>query len=291
MFSVCTGHWAQEGYQKCLNPKLANLNVIRNFPPGDPWTISVLQHVLFFWISSVRVSILCWVRSGSLHLLSVWFSPFLWILFLHGNNDPCGCPTIALLHSLYKCLVLLFPSLLSQRRRGGPVLIFVREALELGVAPNHWGTLDSLIFRNNDFFLCPEVGSSSQHVLLPGRHTWVLQTICEEPFTGGLWWKCLINPWVMYSSRALTEPLLLHLKGGTFLLFLMSEWTKLILCQHLCIFCAPFCRGAGLWEWILWNEMCLWIVPGTYLDFHRKLRIVAQASPVEGQLLRMEVIY
>lgn len=40
---VCMGHWAQEGYQKCYqNPKLANLNIIRSFPLGDLWTISVL---------------------------------------------------------------------------------------------------------------------------------------------------------------------------------------------------------------------------------------------------------
>lgn len=182
MSSICTGRWAQEGYQKCLYSKLANLNAIRDFPLGDPWTISVLQHVLFFWFSSVHMSILCWLWSGSLHLLSGWFSPFLWILCLRGSIAPCSCPNLALLHSFYKWLVLLFPTLLSQGRRGGPVLIFVRGALELGVAPYHWGTLDSLIFRSNGFFLCPKAESSSQHVFLPGRPTWMLQTICEEPF-------------------------------------------------------------------------------------------------------------
>lgn len=31
MSSMCTGRWAQEGYQKCLNPELTNLNVIQAF--------------------------------------------------------------------------------------------------------------------------------------------------------------------------------------------------------------------------------------------------------------------
>lgn len=46
------------------------------------------------------------------------------LCFTHSTND-----------------ILLFPSLLSHRRRGGPALTFVTEALEPGVAPNRWGTL------------------------------------------------------------------------------------------------------------------------------------------------------